>query len=161
MTQQPTIRPAPVRKSIRVGAPRERAFEVFTARIGNWWPKSHHIGAADLDTVMIEPRAGGRWYERGVDGSECDVGKVLVWEPPARLVLAWQIAPNWKFDPDLITEVEVKFIAEGAEATRVELEHRNLERLGSDKPADTMRQQIDSPNGWGGLLALFAKQVVQ
>ena len=82
-----TISPAPVRKSVRVAAPQERAFEVFTAGIGRWWPKSHHIGAADLDTFVIEPRAGGRWYERGVDGSECEVGKVLAWEPPARLVL--------------------------------------------------------------------------
>ena len=150
-----TINVAPVRKSVRVAAPRERAFEVFTAGIGRWWPKSHHIGTADLDTLVIEPRAGGRWYERGVDGSECDVGKVLVWEPPARLVLCWQLTPEWKYDPDLITEVEVQFIADGANATRVELEHRNLERMGPR--ADAMRQQIDSPNGWSGLLELFAQ----
>jgi uncharacterized protein YndB with AHSA1/START domain len=158
MTQQ-TIKPAPVRKSIRVGAPRERAFEVFTANIGRWWPKSHHICAGDLDIVQIEPRADGRWYERGVDGNECNVGKVLVWEPPARLVLAWQVAANWKYDPDLITEVEVKFIADGANATRVELEHRNLERLGVG--ANDMRLKIDSPNGWGGILALFAKEAAK
>ena len=154
-----TITPAPVRKSVRVGAPRERAFEVFTAGIGRWWPKSHHIGAADLDTLVIEPRQGGRWYERGVDGSECEVGKVLVWNPPARLVLCWQLTPEWKFDPDLITEVEVLFIADGANATRVELEHRNLERLGPR--ADALRQQIDSPDGWSGLLQLFAQSAQQ
>ena len=156
---QRTIMPAPVRKSVRVGAPRERAFEVFTAGIGRWWPKAHHIGAADLDAPVIEPRAGGRWYERGVDGSECEVGKVLVWDPPARVVLAWQLNADWKFDPDLITEVEVQFIAEGANATRVELEHRNLERLG--ERAEGMRQQIDAPNGWGGLLQLFAESAAQ
>jgi uncharacterized protein YndB with AHSA1/START domain len=157
MTQH-MIKPAPVRKSIRVGAPRERAFEVFTARIGLWWPKSHHICPGDLDSVTIEPRAGGRWYERGVDGNECEVGKVLVWDPPARLVLAWQLDAAWKYDAALITEVEVQFIADGANATRVELEHRNLERLGTG--ADSMRQKIDAPNGWGALLELFAKSVV-
>ena len=154
-----TIKPAPVRKSVRVNAPPERAFEVFTAGIGRWWPKSHHIGAADLDRLVIEPRAGGRWFERGVDGVECDIGKVLVWEPPSRLVLGWQLTAEWKFDPDLITEVEVQFIADGANATRVELEHRNLERLGDR--ADAMRQQIDSPNGWGALLQLFAETASQ
>jgi uncharacterized protein YndB with AHSA1/START domain len=150
-----TITPAPVRKSIEVEAPPALAFEVFTNRIGLWWPKSHHIGAADPDTFGIEPRAGGRWFERGVDGSECEIGKVLVWEPPTRLVLAWQIGADWKFDPALITEVEVRFIAQGADATRVELEHRDLERLGDR--ADAMRAMVDSPNGWGMLLDLFAQ----
>lgn len=156
---QRTIMPAPVRKSIRVDAPRERAFEVFTAGIGRWWPKSHHIGAADLDTIVIEPREGGRWFERGVDGNECEVGKVLVWDPPARLVLAWQLTPEWKYDANLITEVDVQFIAEGANATRIELEHRNLERMGDR--AEAMRAQIDGPNGWGDLLQLFAQSVTQ
>ena len=154
-----TISPAPVRKSVRVAAPPERAFEVFTAGIGRWWPKSHHIGAADLDTLVIEPRQGGRWYERDVDGSECEVGKVLVWDPPARLVLAWQLTPEWKHDPALVTEVDVRFIADGANATRVELEHRNLERMG--ERADAMRQQIDGPGGWGDLLQLFAQSAAQ
>ena len=156
---QRTIMPAPVRKSIRVSAPRERAFEVFTAGIGRWWPKTHHIGAADLDTLVIEPREGGRWYERSVDGSECEVGKVLVWDPPARLVLVWQLTPEFKYDPNLITEVEVRFIAEDADATRVELEHRNLERMGDG--ADAMRDKIDGPGGWGDLLQLFAQSATQ
>jgi uncharacterized protein YndB with AHSA1/START domain len=151
---QQTIKVAPVRTSVRVEAPRERAFEVFTTGIGCWWPKSHHIGAADLDTLVIEPRSGGRWYERGVDGSQCDIGKVLVWDPPARLVLAWQLRHDWKFDPNLITEVEVRFIAEGANATRVELEHRDLERFGEH--VDAVRAIYDSPSGWPGLLGLFA-----
>ena len=156
---QRTIMPTPVRRSIQVDVPRERAFEVFTAGIGRWWPKTHHIGAADLDALVIEPREGGRWFERGVDGTECEVGKVLVWDPPARLVLAWQLTPEFKYDPDLITEVEVQFIAEGANATRVELEHRNLERFGDR--ADAMRQQIDAPDGWPGLLQLFAQSATQ
>jgi uncharacterized protein YndB with AHSA1/START domain len=132
---------------------------VFTAGIGRWWPKTHHIGASDLDTLVIEPREGGRWYERGVDGVECEVGKVLVWEPPSRLVLGWQLTPDWKFDPDLITEVEVQFIPDGDNATRVELEHRNLERLGDR--AEALRQQIDAPEGWSGLLQLFAQSASQ
>jgi uncharacterized protein YndB with AHSA1/START domain len=154
-----TIEPAPVRKSVRVGAPPDRAFQVFTAGVGRWWPKSHHIGASDLDAVVIEPKAGGRWYERGIDGAECDVGKVLVWEPPARLVLCWQLTADWKFDPNLVTEVEVRFIPDGANATRVELEHRNLDRFGDR--ADTVRQTIDSPEGWGGLLQLFKQAAEQ
>jgi uncharacterized protein YndB with AHSA1/START domain len=158
MTQR-TITPAPVRRSIQVGVPRERAFDVFTAGIGRWWPKTHHIGAADIDTLVIERREGGRWFERGVDGSECEVGKVLVWDPPARLVLAWQLTPEFKYDPDLITEVEVQFIAEGANATRVELEHRNLERFGDR--VDAMREKIDGPGGWGDLLQLFAQSATQ
>jgi uncharacterized protein YndB with AHSA1/START domain len=149
-----TITPAPIRKSVLVNAPRERAFEVFTAGIGRWWPKTHHIGAANLDTLVIEPRQGGRWYERGMDGSECEIGKVLVWQPPARLVLAWQLTHDWKFDPNLITEVEVQFIAEGLDVTRVDLEHRNLERFGAQ--ADAVRAIYDSPSGWPGLLQAFA-----
>ncbi|MGP0093419.1 MAG: SRPBCC family protein [Xanthobacteraceae bacterium] len=154
-----TVIPAPVRKSVRVSAPLARAFEVFTAGIGRWWPKTHHIGSSDLDTHVIEPKAGGRWYERGIDGVECEVGKVLVWDPPARLVLGWQLTADWKFDPNLMTEVEVRFIPDGANATRVELEHRDLDRFGNR--ADAFRLQIDSPEGWGGLLQLFAQSAAQ
>jgi len=154
-----TIVPAPVCKSVRVGAQPQRAFKIFTDGMGRWWPKSHHIGAADLDALVIEPKAGGRWYERGVDGSECDVGRVLIWEPPARLVLAWQLTADFKFDAGLITEVEVRFIAEGANATRVELEHRNLERYG--ERAGGFRTTIDSPEGWSGLLQLFKQTAEQ
>ena len=154
-----TILPTPARKSVQVGAPPARAFEVFTAGIGRWWPKTHHIGASELDTHVIEPKAGGRWYERGIDGVECEIGKVLVWEPPVRLILGWQLTADWKFDPDLMTEVEVRFIPVGVNTTRVELEHRNLERFGDR--ADGFRQQIDSPEGWGGLLQLFAQTAEQ
>ena len=153
------IQPAPVRKSLVVRAPQARAFEVFTAGIGRWWPKSHHIGASDPETVVIEPKVGGRWYERGVDGAECEVGKVLAWDPPGRVVLAWQVSADWKFDPDLVTEVEVRFIPDGQGATRVELEHRHLERFG--ERAENVRAQIDAPNGWGGLLQLFADAAAQ
>lgn len=152
------IRPAPVLKSIYVAAPPERAFDVFANGIGRWWPKSHKIGEADLDHPVIEPRAGGRWYELGLDGAECEVGKVAVWDPPSLLVLVWQLTAEWKFDPHLETEVEVKFTPEGP-GTRVDLEHRNLERLG--ETSESMRQAIDSPGGWSGLLALFAEEAAR
>jgi uncharacterized protein YndB with AHSA1/START domain len=148
------IKPAPVRKSIHVAVSPQHAFDTFTNGIGSWWPKSHHIGKSDLDLPVIEPRAGGRWYEVGVDGSECEIGKVLTWEPPARVVLIWQVTPDFTYDPDLVTEVEVRFTPEG-DGTRVDLEHRHLERFGDR--ADTMREQVGGPNGWGHLLQLFSE----
>jgi len=148
-----TITPAPVRRSVRVKAAPARAFEVFTAGIGRWWPASHSINKGPKQqAVIIEPRTGGRWYERGDDGSECEWGRVLAWEPPSRVLLAWQIDGQWKYDPNFETEVEVKFIPDGT-GTRVELEHRNLERYG--ERADAVRGMIDSPGGWGSILASF------
>jgi len=151
-----TIQPAPVRRSVDVAVPQARAFEVFTGSIGLWWPKaSHHIGAVEPQSIVIEPRSGGRWFERAADGGECEVGKVLAWEPPGRVLLAWQLTPEWKYDPDFVTEVEVLFIAEGPSATRVELEHRNLERYG--ERAEMVRGMIDAPNGWPTILSLYAQ----
>jgi uncharacterized protein YndB with AHSA1/START domain len=150
-----TICPAPVRKSLVVGADRHRSFQAFTDRMGKWWPRSKTIGTSPPVTVVIEPRAGGRWYERGEDGSECEWGKVLQWDPPARLVLAWQIDGNWKYDPDLVTEVEVTFTSLGRDTTRVDLEHRNLERFG--EKVEIMRTSIDSEGGWAGILKVYAE----
>jgi uncharacterized protein YndB with AHSA1/START domain len=153
MTTETSSRLA-VRKTIVVNAPQEHTFLVFTEKHGGWWPlASHHIGAQAAQTAILEPRAGGRWYERGVDGSECDWGRVLVWDPPHRLVLSWEIGADWKHDPTFSTEVEVRFIAEGPRTTRVELEHRDLERFG-DK-AQTMRSAFDSEGGWTGILQRF------
>jgi uncharacterized protein YndB with AHSA1/START domain len=149
------IRPAPVRQSIAVKASQARAFEVFTRDIAKWWPASHHIGKAEMKAPMLEPCAGGRWYETGVDGSTCEWGKVLVWEPPARLVLAWQISADFKYDPNLVTEVEVTFTDAGNGMTRVDLEHRNLERF-ADK-AESFAASVTS--GWGLLLGLYGKTV--
>lgn len=144
-----------VRKSITVDAPVAHVFAVFSERQDSWWPRSHHIGAREKFTAILEPRAGGRWYERGDDGSECNWGRVLVWEPPHRMVLAWEINADWKHDPSIANEVEVKFIAEGRERTRVELEHRKIERYG-DK-ADAMLKAFDSPDGWAGILRAMAQ----
>jgi uncharacterized protein YndB with AHSA1/START domain len=157
MTAQ-TITPAPVRKSIRVNANAARAFDAFANNITRWWPPSHTILKAPLKETIIEPFAKGRWYQVGEDGSECDTGYVMAWEPPHRLLLAWQLNPDWQFDPNLITEVEVKFIAEGECATRVELEHRHLERMGAK--AETARTAIDSPNGWSAILEAY-RQVAE
>ncbi len=139
---------------MRVNAAPARAFEVFTVGFARWWPRSHTIGKVPQKEAVIEPRVGGRWFERGEDGSECDWGRVLVWEPPARVVLGWQLNADFKFDPHIVTEVEVRFIAESANATRVELEHRQLERLGDQ--GERLREKVDSPNGWGKLLEHFA-----
>src|ERR1700744_1523257 len=125
-----TIRPAPIRKSLTVRATPQRAFEVFTAGFDRWWPKAHHIGASPLQKAVIEPGVGGRWYGLHEDGSEGLWGNVLVWDPPARLVLAWRITAEWRYDPALLTTVEVRFVPVGAAETRVELEHRDLEAFG-------------------------------
>jgi uncharacterized protein YndB with AHSA1/START domain len=147
----------PVRKTIRVQATPARAFEVFTAGMSRWWMSSHSISPTKtpIAAVVIEPRVGGRWYERGTDGSECDWGRVLAWEPPTRLVLAWQIDAQWRFDPALLTEVEVRFDAQASGATEVNLEHRRLERYG-DAVAG-VRAALASPGGWGGLLEQYAR----
>ena len=147
------IQASPVRKRIVVEAPQARAFEVFARRIDSWWPKSHHIGKAEMKEAVIEPRTGGRWYEKGVDGSECDWGSVLAWEPPSRLVLRWMI--NSKFQPDeaVESEVEVRFVAESDGKTRVELEHRIVAA-----DAETLRAAVDAPQGWSGLLEIFASK---
>jgi len=150
--------PAPlaVRKTVTVAAPQAIAFEVFTGRIASWWPMAtHKIGQADCAAVVIEPRAGGRWFERGTDGVECDWGRVLAWEPPQRVVLAWQLSSAWAFDPAIRTEVEVRFTAIDARTTRVELEHRGLEVYGDE--AGTMRDTFASRSGWGGMLEHYAE----
>ena len=152
------IRPAPVRKNIFVDASQDHAFEIFTSGMGVWWPKSHKLSEAELDAQIIEPKEGGRWYQRNLDGSECEIGSVAAWEPPARVLLIWQLNAQWTFDPDLKTEVEVRFAPEGS-GTRVELEHRNLERLGDS--AEGFREALDSSGGWSGLLELYATEAAR
>ncbi len=149
------ISPAPVRKSVTVRAGPAHAFEVFTAGIGAWWPATHHIGASPMKALIIEPGVNGRWYSICQDESQCDIGKVLAWEAPARLVLAWQLDGEVKYDPDLITEVEVTFADQGDGTTRIDLEHRHLERMGDQ--AQHGRAMLDAPNGWGLILSLFAE----
>jgi uncharacterized protein YndB with AHSA1/START domain len=150
-----------VRRSVVVEASQERAFDVFTTGFSTWWPlASHHIGTADAAEAVIEPRAGGRWFERGVDGSECDWGRVLEWDPPRRVRLAWMLGPQWQFDPDesKATDVEVEFVAQGPAATRVELVHSGFDRL---EGGDGIRTSVASEGGWGSLLELFAAELAQ
>jgi uncharacterized protein YndB with AHSA1/START domain len=150
-----TFTASAVRKTVTVAAPVAIAFEVFTAQIEAWWPMaSHHIGDADCQAVVIEPRVGGRWYERGVDGVECVLGSVLLWEPPRRVVLLWQLSAQFRFDPRIETEVDVRFTAIDDHTTQVELEHRGLEAYGADAVA--MHEAFNSPNGWNGMLEHYA-----
>jgi uncharacterized protein YndB with AHSA1/START domain len=147
--------PNSVWKTTLVQAPPAVAWRVFTERMGTWWPLSvYKIGKANAVDAVIEPRVGGRWYERGDDGSTCDWGRVILWEPPSRLVLSYDINADWQYDPDLNTEIEVRFIAEGERATRVELEHRKLDRYGARR--DEMRRIFNTEGDWGRLLAMFA-----
>jgi uncharacterized protein YndB with AHSA1/START domain len=145
-----------VNKSITVKAPAEHAFRVFTTEIDSWWPRSHHIGKSPMTRAVIEPRLGGRCYSEQTDGSECDWGQVLLWEPPRRFVMAWQIDVKWQYEPELSrsSEVEVRFTPQPDGSTVVDLEHRDFERHGEGFEA--MRQSIAGDGGWGGLLALFA-----
>lgn len=144
-----------VKKQIVVNVGAERAFQVFTAGIDRWWPREHHIGKSPLKRAVIEEKAGGRWYSVCEDGSECEIGSVLSWEPPHRLLLAWQITAAWVFDPAFVTEVEVTFSALGPNKTRVDMEHRDLERYG--QAAAELRKAIDSPGGWGKIMDEFAR----
>ena len=145
-----------VRKVVSVQAPREVAWRVFTEQMGTWWPLAmYKIGKANAVDAIIEPRVGGRWYERGEAGSTCDWGRVLAWEPHSRLVLSWDITADWQYDPGLQTEIEVRFIAEGAAGTRLEFEHRRLDRYGDRR--DEMRTIFDKTGDWGRLLAAFAE----
>jgi uncharacterized protein YndB with AHSA1/START domain len=144
-----------VRQSVVVDAPPDRAFEVFTARMTSWWPlETYKIGAKPAAEAVMEPRAGGRWFERAADGTECDWGRVLEWDPPRRVLLTWEISCDWHHDADVRTEVEVRFLAEGDGRTRVELEHRGLEAYA--ERAEEMRGIFDSDGGWRGLLRRFA-----
>jgi uncharacterized protein YndB with AHSA1/START domain len=146
----------PYKNSIVVNAPQERAFKVFTESLDKWWPRSHSIAGKPQKEAIFECREGGRWYEISEDGSECDWGNILIWAPPSRLVIAWQIDGEWQYDPDFVTEIEVTFTADGASCTRVDIEHRNLDRYGA--AAAKVFRDIGSDGGWPMLLDLFAKE---
>jgi uncharacterized protein YndB with AHSA1/START domain len=137
----------------------DRAFDVFANGFDSWWPREHHIGKSPMKRAIIEAKTGGRCYTEQMDGTDCPWGSVLVWDPPARLVIAWQITHEWQFEPDLArsSEVEITFTPEPDGSTRVQLEHRHFERHGAGAAA--MKAGVDSPNGWGGLLALYAREV--
>ncbi|MGH8933648.1 MAG: SRPBCC family protein [Egibacteraceae bacterium] len=155
MTQH--VDTAVVCRTVTVEVPQQRAFELFTAELGSWWPREYSIGETDMADFVLEPKVGGRWYEMGVDGKEYETGRVTAFEPPDRLVLAWHLNENWQYDPDPThaSEVEVRFVAESPTRTRVDLDHRGFERHGGG--AEAVHGVVDSPQGWGYCLELFAR----
>jgi uncharacterized protein YndB with AHSA1/START domain len=146
-----------VKASIVVEAPIERAFAVFTEDFGRFKPPEHNLLGVDIAETVFEPRAGGHLYDRGVDGSECRWARVLAYEPPNRVVISWDISPDWQIETDLekTSEVEVRFVAEAQERTRVELEHRNLERHGDGW--EGVRDGVASEGGWPLYLQRYAE----
>jgi DNA-binding transcriptional ArsR family regulator/uncharacterized protein YndB with AHSA1/START domain len=148
-----------VRTQIVVAAPVERAFRVFTEQFDSIKPREHNMLAVDIAETVFEPRVGGHVYDRGVDGSECRWARVLAYEPPHRVVISWDISPRWQVeaDPEKASEVEIRFISEALDRTRVELEHRNLDRHGGGWEAS--RDGVASEGGWPLYLERFGALV--
>jgi len=148
-----------VRTSIVVEAPPEKAFRVFTEDMGSWWDPDHHILEGELAEMVFEPREGGGIIDRGRDGSECRWARVLAYEPPHRVVISWDITTQWKVetDPEKTSEIEVRFVEEEPGRTRVELEHRHLDRHGEGW--EGMRDAVGSPGGWPSGLQRFADRL--
>jgi uncharacterized protein YndB with AHSA1/START domain len=143
-----------VRREIVVDVPPDRAFVLFTAEMTSWWPADHHIGSAPIAEIVVEPRAGGRWYTRHEDGTETSTGVVVAWEPPGRFVVTWQIGADWKFHRELVTTVEVRFEPVGDGRTRVRLEHRDLDAFGADTAR--MKETFEDPGAWSATLTAYA-----
>ncbi len=148
-----------VETSIVVEAPLDHAFSVFTEDIGSWWPPEHHILQSELAEMVFEPHQGGHVYDRGVDGGECRWARVLVYEPPRRVVFSWDVSLAWQIenDPRKASEVEVTFAAEAPGRTRVTLEHRHIDRHGDGW--EQMRDAVGSTEGWMNGLRSFSRRL--
>ncbi|MBV9560878.1 MAG: SRPBCC family protein [Bradyrhizobium sp.] len=146
---------APVHKTVHVRAPIAHAFEVFTSGLTRWWPTTHGVGRKPIQKVLMEPRLGGRWLEIAQDGTETPVATIILWEPPHRFVMLWQINARWQPDAAMRSEVDVRFTADGADATHVELVHHKFETMGAEAGA-SMRKDVDG--GWPGLLGHFVEE---
>ena len=157
-------RKAVVRKRVRVRASRERAFSVFVEQMESWWPATHHLAPTPFELIVVEPRVGGRWYERDAQGVEGEWGKVLAWDPPQGVTLSWHAGPGhdqegWVCDPDpaKASEVEIRFSDGGEGMTLVELEHSKLERHGEGW--EQLRTLLEGPGAWAGILERFAARL--
>lgn len=150
-----------VKHSIVVEAPIERAFKVFTEDFGSFKPAEHNLLAVQIAETVFEPRVGGHIYDRGVDGSECRWARVLAYEPPRRLLMSWNISPQWQIetDPAKVSEWEVTFTAESANRTRVEIEHRHLERHGDGWQG--VRDGVDGDQGWPLYLGRYGNRMAR
>jgi len=150
---------AVVRKQIIVDAPIERAFSVFTDRFGDFKPAEHNLLGSPLAETVFEPRVGGHIYDRAVDGSECRWARILAYEPPVRVVFSWDIGPQWQLESERenTSEVEVRFVAEAPERTRVDLEHRNIDRHGAGW--EGVRDGVDGDGGWPLYLDRYASLI--
>jgi uncharacterized protein YndB with AHSA1/START domain len=148
-----------VRTDVVVAAPQERAFRIFTEEFDRIKPRDHNMLEVDIAESVFEPREGGRIYDRGVDGTECAWARVLAYEPPERVVFSWDISPQWQIEADLsrASEVEVRFVAEAPDRTRVELEHRHLDRHGDGW--EGLREGVGGEDGWPVYLRRFADLV--
>jgi uncharacterized protein YndB with AHSA1/START domain len=157
MVMSKTASGTTVQHSVVVEAPIERAFRVFTEDFGRFKPPQHNLLGVEIAETVFEPRTGGHLYDRGVDGSECRWARVLAYEPPTRVVFSWDISPQWQIesDPNNASEVEVRFIAETEQRTRVELEHRHLERHGDGW--EGVRAAVDGDGGWPLYLSRYAE----
>src|SRR5260370_25777956 len=149
---------APVTKTVRVKATMAHAFEVFTTGLTRWWPHDHGVGKKPIKKVLMEPRLGGRWLEISEDGTQTSVATITVWQPPHRLVMLWQINAQWKPDAAMKSEVDVRFTADGTDATEVELVHHKFETMGAEAGA-SMRKDADG--GWPGPIERFAPEAEQ
>ncbi len=144
-----TINLNSIKKDFVVEASQQTAFTVFTEKMDLWWPRTHHIGSAEMTEMVVEPVLNGRWYSKHIDGQEADIGYVLKYQPYDLFVLVWQINGDFKCDPGLVTEVIAEFIAEGPKTTRVKFEHKDMHKLGSGKTVESMDR------GWGMILDLY------
>ncbi|HTH53846.1 MAG TPA: SRPBCC family protein [Edaphobacter sp.] len=146
-----------VYKSVRVPVSAERAFSIFVEQMETWWPASHHIAPNPFQTIVVEPRVGGRWYERDAQGNDCSWGFVRAWDPPCFITLSWHLQQDWSFNPDLshASDLDIRFTPESASSTLVELTHYNLERHGEDYV--DLRDRLDGPGAWGFILEEFVK----
>lgn len=147
-----TVNLTSLKKNFVVEASQQTAFTVFIEKMNLWWPRTHHIGSTEMTEIVVEPEVNGRWYTKHADGQEVNNGYVIKYDPYGVFVLAWQINGDFKYDPNIVTEIVAEFIAEGPTTTRVKFEHKDLHKLGSGKTIESMDK------GWDMILNLFKQQ---